>query len=318
MRFDQLGRLAVATAAVALVLSAGSGEAPGAPGQTGLSFAFGLIGDQRYTADQRSQFPNLIKDMNAAKLAFVVHDGNIGAAPADCADDYYLETRNLFDQFAAPLIYTPGDNEWLDCNSRGYDPLERLRSLRRLFFATDQSDGKRTLDLTRQRPHHPENARWTYGSVTFATLHVVGNNDGFDGEKFAARRAANLTWLDETFDLADRNDSGGIVLIWHADPFFGDDAPAYNDIRGALRARTIAFDRPVVLVHGHSHSFRIDKPMVDDRGQRVDNFTRVETFGPADVHWVSVTVDPADPGLFTFRARIVAANGVARESPNAP
>lgn len=38
------------------------------------------------------------------------------------------------------------------------------------------------------------------------------------------------------------------------------------------------------------------------------NFTRVETFGARNTHWVSATVDPNDPNLFAFEPRIVAAN----------
>jgi hypothetical protein len=35
----------------------------------------------------------------------------------------------------------------------------------------------------------------------------------------------------------------------------------------------------VVAVHGDSHYPRIDKPLLDADGRRVQNFTRVETFG---------------------------------------
>jgi hypothetical protein len=43
-------------------------------------------------------------------------------------------------------------------------------------------------------------------------------------------------------------------------------------------------------------------------GPAIENFTRVETFGDPHHHWVQVTVDPADPNVFTFRPRIVPAN----------
>src|SRR5205814_1031880 len=45
----------------------------------GRAFDFGAIGDTRFTADEQARFPNLVEDMNAAGLAFSVHDGNIGA-----------------------------------------------------------------------------------------------------------------------------------------------------------------------------------------------------------------------------------------------
>ena len=275
-------------------------------------FEFGLIGNQRGTTEAQAGFEGLLAAMNGAELAFSVDDGGIGAPPEDCSDDYYLETRDLFDQLAAPLVYTPGGGEWAECGD-GHEPLERLGSLRRIFFATPSSQGKRTLELERQRPYYPENARWTYGSVIFATLHVVGGHDGLgrdaDGDQeAAARQAATAAWLEATFDRAERDGSSGVVLIWQADPRFGEDVAAYNGIRGALRARTMAFKRPVVLVHGDSGYFRIDKPMLDEQGRRVENFTRVETFGGADVHWVKALVDPAEPGLFTFRPEIVAGN----------
>src|SRR6187200_2717305 len=56
--------------------------------------------------------------------------------------------------------------------------------------------------------------------------------------------------------------------------------------------------RPVAVVHGDSHYFRIDKPFLDAQGRRLENFTRVETFGDHqengdnDVHWLRVDVDP--------------------------
>ena len=50
-------------------------------------------------------------------------------------------------------------------------------------------------------------------------------------------------------------------------------------------------------MHGDSHYFRIDKPFQDAQGRRLENFTRVETFGDNqanginDVHWLKVLVD---------------------------
>src|SRR5207253_52396 len=73
---------------------------------------------------------------------------------------------------------------------------------------------------------------------------------------------------------------------------------------GALRAETMAFRKPVLLVHGDSGRFGIDKPMVAPNGTTVANFTRLQTFGPADAGWVRVGVDPAARDVFSFRAEI--------------
>jgi hypothetical protein len=247
--------------------------------------------------------------MNGADLAFSVADGGIGSAPGDCNDDAALQARDLLDRFRAPVVFTPGQSDWLDCRA-GDGPGARLGALRRIFFAADHSAGRDPMDVERQRPYFPENARWNEGPVTFATVHVVGESDGLgrgrDGDaEVAARHRAATAWLNATFDEAERRSSAGVVLVWQADPHFGENVPAYNGLRGALRARTIAFGRPVVVVHGESGYFRIDKPMVDDRGRRVENFTRVETFDGAEPDWVRGIVDPDRPGLFTFRAEPV-------------
>jgi hypothetical protein len=114
-----------------------------------------------------------------------------------------------------------------------------------------------------------------------------------------------LAWLNQTFDLAAGEDSAGVVLIWHANPRFRQDARAYNDLRGALRARTIAFGKPVVLVHAADDRFGVDQPMADDRGRPVENLTRVKTSGSADGRWVRATVHPGTPELFRFRLQSI-------------
>ena len=83
----------------------------------------------------------------------------------------------------------------------------------------------------------------------------------------------------------------------------------FNEMLGALERETLAFGRPVVLVHGDSHYFRMDQPLLDARSRRrIENFTRVETFGNPDVHWVKASVDWRDPNVFTFRPQHVRKN----------
>ena len=68
----------------------------------------------------------------------------------------------------------------------------------------------------------------------------------------------------------------------------------------------------VTTVHGDTHIFRIDKPLVGSRTQRIiENFTRVATFGHPDTHWIRVTIDPSDPNVFRFRQETVKANLLA-------
>ncbi|MET0285400.1 MAG: hypothetical protein ABW352_13050, partial [Polyangiales bacterium] len=94
----------------------------------------------------------------------------------------------------------------------------------------------------------------------------------------------------------------------------------FDEILAKLADRSVAFNRPVVLAHGDSHYFRVDKPLpaptqdenVKDAVRRLEDFTRVETFGDGEVHWIEVVADPKTPEVFRFSARIVEANKYAR------
>ena len=86
------------------------------------------------------------------------------------------------------------------------------------------------------------------------------------------------------------------------------DFDAYPDYIDELRRLTEPFAGQVVLVHGDSHYFKIDKPLNTPAGGVLANFTRVETFGARNTHWVSATIDPDDPNLTDFRPEIVPPN----------
>ena len=84
----------------------------------------------------------------------------------------------------------------------------------------------------------------------------------------------------------------------------------FHDFLVALRAQAIAFGKPVTYLHGDSHYFRVDKPLLDSKGKRITNFTRVETFGDhqpnlGDVNWLKVNVDPSSREVFSYEQQIV-------------
>lgn len=291
-------------------------------------FTFALIGDMPYGPEGEAKFPSVIADINAdRRLSFVAHVGDIKNGSSLCSDAMFQNRLELFNQFLAPFILVPGDNEWTDChraNNGAFDPIERLAFLRNIFYPTSSTLGRRTFELTRQSDDpqfalYRENVRWVIHDVLFVGLHVVGsnNNRGRTPEadlEYAARNTANLAWLRESFAIASELRLRGVMLLLQANPNFElsatDPARAgFNDTLTALQAETLAYGRPVVLVHGDSHYFRIDKPMLGTRsGRRVEHFTRVETFGENDNHWLHATVDPTSPNVFAFDQRIVAAN----------
>jgi len=314
-----------------------------APTGQAQGFTFALIGDLGYFPREEPWLENVLADLNRnTSLAFVVHVGDLSSPRFGCTDELLARRLGQFRASAHPFVYTPGDNDWTDCHEpavKGGDPLERLAKLRSLFFEGDQSLGQRTLALTRQsRSADPgfakyrENVRWDLEGVTFLTLHVPGSNNGRgrtpEGDaEWAERNKANLAWLRQGFEHARANNSRAIMIMQQANlfpefpPFPGTpkEPSGYADLRSQLQKETVAFGKPVVLAHGDSHFFRIDKPLspMRVRGAAVtpalENFTRVETFGTPYHHWVHVTVEASDPNVFTFRPRIVTANLTPRQ-----
>ena len=98
-------------------------------------------------------------------------------------------------------------------------------------------------------------------------------------------------------------------------------ADGYQEFLLALRDQVIAFARPVAYVHGDSHYFRVDKPFLSSAGARLENFTRVETFGDHaenginDVHWLKVMVDARSREVFSYQPQIVPGNRTAVAAP---
>jgi hypothetical protein len=330
-------------------------------------YAIGLWGDLPYSDLQATTgVPNLIADMNAQDLAFTVHDGDLKAGngtpgsvtPTTCTDALYVQALGFFDSLRAPAMLTPGDNDWTDCDrpsNGGFDSLERLDHEREVFFSTPFSLGQHRLRQEVQTAPLclgaggpaacVENRRWDVGGVTYATLNVQGSCNNLcdtapDPAEWAARNAANIAWLRETFAEATARRSAAVMLVSQADPGWdlsdGTRAPlrdpktlagtdgqpdGFQQFLLALRDEVVAFRRPVAYVHGDSHYFRVDKPLLGARGRRLENFTRVETFGDNqangdnDVHWVKVGVDADSRDVFSFQPQIVPANRTAVPAP---
>jgi len=296
-------------------------------------FHFALTGDLPYTAAQEEKFNNLINDINKSRVLFTVHDGDFKSGSSLCDDATFEQRRNLFNTFKKPFVFIFGDNEWTDCYrtaAGGFDPLERLAKLRQLFTQGNQSLGKQTMPLMRQSddPTYSkfrENVMWTRLGVVFVGLHVIGSNNNApmhltpggtvvgDQAEYDARNAATIAWMRQAFAHARNNEGRGVMLIIQANPYEPGlidptDQNGFTDFLTALQEETLAFGKPVVLVHGDSHYFRIDKPMRRADGTAVENFTRVETFGSPNVHWLRGTVNTGDPNLFSFRQEIVEEN----------
>lgn len=272
-----------------------------------------VIGDVPYGTAQEATFGDLIGAVNDdPKVRLVVHVGDIKSGSTTCTDERFAAVRAAFDKFEDPLVYTPGDNEWTDChrvNNGQYDPLERLDAIRESFFDTPGATlGRRPMSVHAQ-PSLVENVQWIESRVAFASLHVIGSNNGLapwtgignasptaaQTAEVEARIAAVLAWIDSTFDAAEAGDLDGVVLFMQADTFNPVPTSAQQAVIDRIAERTSDFDGEVLLVQGDTHEFVLDNPLA------LDNFTRIVVHGETlPFEYLRLMIDPRDPELFSF------------------
>ncbi|MFK5948515.1 MAG: hypothetical protein QM500_07070 [Methylococcales bacterium] len=225
-----------------------------------------------------------------------------------------------------------------------YDPLERLDYLRNIFFDKNTSQGRDPMHVMRQGElgeANSENSRFVKNNVEFVALHIPGSNNNLvvtDKQctkksnrtqadcnvataEYMARNDKNIEWLEDAFTEARDKHYAGILIAIQADIFFPyelsdggykdeflpqlNENNGYADFFHKLELETKNFDGQVLLVHGDSHYFKIDKPMFNEDGRLTPNFSRVEVFGSKDNNWVEMTVNPNSENIFSFKPVIL-------------
>jgi hypothetical protein len=306
---------------------------------------YAVIGDFPYGPVKRAELPALIDMINAdPAVERVVHLGDIKAgSSADCSDAYFADIRAQFDHFDDPFVYTPGDNEWTDChvafkNNGLYTPTERLVAVRNLFFPeVGRTLGVHSARVTSQAEVDPANAQyvenvmWTHADVVFATINVTGSNDDkadwgtplpanassfpSQADERATRDRANAAWVARAFERA--KNAKVVVLALQADMWDGTVANRASTIDGfddlVIQIGTLAaqFGKPVLLLEGDSHVFRVDHPFtptsplfaLHPNTPVAPNVTRLVVNGSSSrTEYVRLTINPSaqDGNVFTW------------------
>lgn len=325
-----LGRLpnkplrTVQSGAVILLLAAACAPAPPAPLPPN-TFAFGVFGDAPYRSWEEGRVRRLIDDANNANLQWLLHVGDLLWYP--CSDAALADRLRLINTVLPAVIYTPGDNEWTDCHediAGRFQPLDRLAHIRRTFFAQPrQSLGGRRMAVETQSDNTPwsefvENARWRFGGFLFATIHMVGSSNALDrypgrtvaeDAEVTRRTDAALAWLDSAFAIALTDSLHGVVVTMHGDPGFEGTLgarPGFSRLIDRLTYHASSFAKPVLLIHGDGHEYRVDNPLTRSGTSEVlVNFSRLETFGSPDVGWVRVVLDSVAGRVVAFEPRVM-------------
>lgn len=310
--------LRVLLTSTTLILAATAAHAEG--------FKFIALGDNPYgvPAEVNPSFEALIKTINERNPAFAVHIGDTKSGSTPCDNAMLDQQLKYMNSFASAMIYTPGDNEWTDCHREKagkFDPLERLEYLRKAYFADSakslgavpMAEESQSVIMADKFAKFVENRRFTKDGVTFMTAHMVGSNNNFEIRdpkavaEFFQRDAANVAWLESTFDAAKAQDAKAVVVAFQADMFefdfnaFQDETflrhSGFANFGKALVTKATEFGKPVLIIYGDSHIYRVFRPFT----KTAPNIMALEVFGETDMNAVEVTVEPNDPAVFSFK-----------------
>lgn len=293
------------------------------------AFRFFAFGDMPYHPEDEDRVRQFLQSASKEDFQFFVHVGDIKSGESPCDDPTYGSAFDLLQDLPVPVVYTPGDNEWTDCHREAcgnYDPVERLAYLRKVFFSNRSSLkldqlGVTHLNASDNFQKFSEIYRFKKSGILFVVLHIVGSNNNLVPSRpstlpeFKERNAANLYYLKDSFALAEKEKAKGLVLILHANPGLENTSwhdtsswqkgSGFHDFLETLYDHLLSFRQPVLLIHGDSHYFRVDKPIYfKGTGKVIPHFTRAEVFGESNIHGLAVSVNPNDPQVFTINPYI--------------
>jgi hypothetical protein len=236
------------------------------------------MGDTPYSEREVPRLDSLIDDLNAQKLAFVAHVGDITSGQGPCTDDWFEARKKQFARIRHPFILLPGDNDWTDCHRTGFDPMERLAKWRSLFCNPSVS-----FPLEKQEGEYCEHVRWEHEGLLFVALNVQGSNNNLgrtaamDAEH-ERRMSAVFEWLDESIALAESRGAARVVVLMQADPFGRRSPDGFARLRAVLATHADWLKGKLVLVHGDGHVYKDDEALPGLR--------RIEVFGSPFVNWL--------------------------------
>ncbi|MFB1487635.1 MULTISPECIES: metallophosphoesterase [unclassified Thiocapsa] len=293
-------RLGFWPAALLVLLSASSVRAE--------ALRFFAAGDLPYFDAETEQLRALFDTAEAEGTPFLIHVGDIKSGSSPCTDVNLDAVADLFRARTVPVLYTPGDNEWTDCHREGAgakDPRERLARVREVFYGDPGVLRLDRLGVVRgegaDAVEYPENYVFMRDGVLVVSVHVVGSNNGDAPDdpaavaEFEARDAANVRLLRQATALAAERDANAMVIVFHANPQFEKARPGRGFVRlhRALAELMDAYPGPVLAIHGDTHRFKHDRPLIDPAtGEPFERFVRIEVPGSPVVGGVWISVEP--------------------------
>lgn len=276
----QLGTAWVLGSVVAPLYAAPPAFGTSTSSDTGHGFSFAVFGDLPHGPGDLRIADTVIGSLSLGDIAFAIDLGNIKGVEERCSDRLYEQRYDWLARAPVPLIYLPGENDWIACalhtdeHNEFSDPNQRLEALRTRFFPDTEALGAPGLRLSRQSSlagfhAYRENVRWMHGGVAFITVNAPGLNNhylkggGRNGE-YEDREVATRVWLERALSIATRDRARALIVAMGGSPWptphrvfslawlktlTSQEIDGYKHLREQLARLAHQFDGPVYLVH---------------------------------------------------------------------
>ncbi|MCA9005204.1 MAG: hypothetical protein KDA70_07995 [Planctomycetaceae bacterium] len=244
---------------------------------------FYVMGDVPYKPAEDIELPKQISGL-PDDAEFVVHVGDIKTGSTPCNEGVYAKVAGMLAKSKVPVFIIPGDNEWNDCAN----PTEAWKFWEQYFMRFDRR-WQHSFRIFRQLEWE-ENFSFVKGNVLFIGLNLVGGRV-HDPAEWKQRHADNLNWVRSNLRRFGKEVSS-LVIFGHVKP-----VKIHNDFFDPFNAEAIAFNKPVLYIHGDGHTWIYDRPFAAKNLLRV----QVDQGGIAPPLKVTVTDNSTDPFQFDRR-----------------
>ncbi|MAZ04623.1 MAG: hypothetical protein CMN56_15925 [Sneathiella sp.] len=288
-------------------------------------FSFLAISDMPYSPKEDYILTQRTRPaIEASPLPFVIFMGDFKNSTLPCSAALLTERRNqIMALHPGRVFYTPGDNDWTDCDRtqmiQRFSELDRLDLLRRLFYDTPMALPPEWLYA--RQALFPENMRWVYKNTLFATVHLVSTNNGREEILLSdvslaltltdARDRANYVWLSQAFAEAGKIGADAVVIATQADVTHSkykqrctetlrQECDAFADFNLHLRYLSAQFKKPVLLMHGDTFPYCLDKEFGGASAPNLWRFNSTGDYGLTDAAVITVnSANRSTPFSFT-------------------
>ncbi|MDA9091638.1 GDSL-type esterase/lipase family protein [Porticoccaceae bacterium] len=291
---------------------------------------FGVISDMPYNKTEEMLINAVINPaIDKSNFPFVVHLGDYKSQGTNCTPENDALFKQWVSERTPPVFYTPGDNEWADCDypplEKPVSELERLKVIRKEYFSNQIDSNQLSI---RQQKGQPENQSWTIkhngSTVVFGSLHVIGSKNGRYGihqdnptdviSQVEQRDKYNSLWLNKIFRRAKEENASAVVIAQHGDPSQKAEenrhctadhndlnCNPYLNLNDKLAESTQQFGGPVLLIHGDTGPVCLETAF--NKTPNLWRFNSAGDFALLDAVVVEVTPSAGKPFSFTSLVR---------------